>query len=191
MIGKLKGKLVEVDGNIGLVETKAGIYYRVYLTPRILQEKEINKPVEVYTYLQVSQDDLTLYGFENKNQYDMFRMLIAVSGIGPKSAFNIISFTQPERIVKAVAENDLDYLVTIPGLGKKTAQKIMLELSSKLGEVFDLKKAVLSKEDKIVVDALASLGFNRLEVRRVISKVDKKLSIEERIRQAIKLTAKK
>lgn len=191
MIGKLKGKLVEVDGNIGLVETKAGIYYRVYLTPRILQEKEINQPVEVYTYLQVSQDDLTLYGFENKNQYDMFRMLIAVSGIGPKSAFNIISFAQSERIVKAVAENDLDYLVNIPGLGKKTAQKIMLELSSKLGEVFDLKKAVLSKEDKIVVDALASLGFNRLEVRRVISKVDKKLSIEERIRQAIKLTAKK
>lgn len=191
MIGKIKGKLVETDGNIGLIETSGGVFYNVYLTPSILKTFSVGKNIEVYTYLQVRDDNLTLYGFENKSKYQLFQMLLAVDGVGPKSGFNIVSFTDSDNIFDAVRGNNVNFFSAIPGVGKKTSQKILLELSSKIGREFDISAMSLSADDITVVDALVSLGFKRSDCHAILAKLDKKLSVEGKIMKAMKLMTKK
>jgi len=191
MIGKIKGKLAEMDKNIGYIETASGVFYKVYLPPQLLKNTNINKNIVLYTYLQVREDNLTLYGFQNKQQFNVFEMLLTVDGIGPKSAFNIISYTDSEKILKAVTDNNLDFFCSIPGIGKKTAQKILLELSSLLKKTYELKLEELSDDDKLVIDALVSLGFKRFESAKIINKLQKELTVEEKIKEAIKSMTKK
>jgi len=101
---------------------------------------------ELYTYLQVRDDALVLFGFETKRQYNFFLLLLTVSGVGPKTAFTVISSLKTEEIVSAVTSNEVDTLTKVPGLGRKTAMKIILELSSKFKADFDMKNMVLSKQ---------------------------------------------
>ncbi len=191
MIGKLKGKLSELDGNIAFIETSGGVFYKVFLPPKIILKNKIKDEIEIYTYLQVREDNLTLFGFENKKQFHLFEMLLSVDGIGPKSAFNIISFADTDNILEAAAHNNLDFFNSIPGIGKKTAQKILLELSSQLKKPFDLTSIVLSQDDILVVDALVSLGFKKFESTKIVIKLGKKLSVEDKIKEAIIMMSKK
>jgi len=188
MIGKLKGKLVEIDGNSGLIETTGGVYYQVYLTPSLIN-KHLNDII-IYTYLQVREDALVLFGFEKKDEYDFFKLLLTVSGVGPKTAFSVISYSSSTDLFSAVRSNQVDYFTKIPGLGKKTAMKIILELSTKLKSEFDMKSMILSEDDKTVVEALVSLGYKSNEAKKIISKLNKKLTVEQKIQQALKLTSK-
>jgi Holliday junction DNA helicase RuvA len=187
MIGKLKGKLTEIDGNIGLVETVGGVYYQLYLNPAIINSYRLNDDIEVYTYLQVREDALILFGFKTKTQHDFFKMLLTVPGVGPKTAYNIISFGKVEEVMNAVKLNDLAFFSKIPGLGKKTSLKIMLELSQKLKQEFKLEGLLLTEEDKIVIDALVSLGFKTYEAEKILAKIPKNLSLEDRIKKGIML----
>ncbi|PIQ72325.1 Holliday junction branch migration protein RuvA [Candidatus Roizmanbacteria bacterium CG_4_10_14_0_2_um_filter_36_35] len=192
MIGKLKGKLSEVSGNVGLIETAGGVFYEVFLTPFLISHIPPKSPIEIYTYLQVREDALVLFGFQTKQEYNFFKLLLTVSGVGPKTAFNIISFIKVEELIKAVKGNEVDSLTQIPGLGRKTAMKIILELSSKLKSEFDMKNMIVSEDDKIVVDALVSLGYKSHEARQMLAKLPKNLSVEEKIKKALKIsTAKK
>ena len=115
---------------------------------------------------------------------------MSVSGVGPKTAFSVISFIKVEELIKAVRNNQVDSLTQVPGLGKKTAMKIILELSTKLKSEFDMKNMVLSEEDKTVVDALVSLGYKTYEAKKLLSKLPKSLSVEEKIKEALKNTKK-
>jgi len=187
MIGKIKGKLVEVDKNVGLIETVSGISYLAYLTPFLLSHYPIGATLEIYTYLQVKEDGLVLFGFNDKKEIDFFKMLLAVSGVGPKTAFSIICFSDVNKLKTAIKENNPDFFYQIPGLGKKTALKIILELSQKLKSEFELKKMYLSDEDKLVVDALTSLGFNTNIVKKILPQLPKNLSVEEKIKKALKM----
>ena len=188
MIGKLKGKLVEVDGNVGLIETSGGVFYQVYLPPSLLSKIEHLSPIELYTYLQVRDDALVLFGFETKQQHDFFKLLLSVSGVGPKTAFSVISFVSLDSLVSCMKNNDVDVLTRVPGLGRKTAMKIILELSTKLKSEFDIKNMVMSEEDKTVIDALVSLGYKSHEAKKLLSKLPKNLSIEEKIKESLKKT---
>lgn len=190
MIGKIRGKLSEIDKDIGYIETRSGVFYKLYLPPKILQNNRLNKNIEVYTYLQVKEDALVLYGFQDKGEFNVFQMLLSVDGIGPKSAFNIICFSDYKQILKAVDNNNLDFFFSIPGIGKKTAQKILLELSTLVKKDYRFKPSHLSEDDKLVVEALVSLGFKRYESTRIINQLAKKLTVEEKIKQAIKLMTK-
>jgi len=188
MIGKLKGKLVEVDGNIGLIETSGGVFYQVFLPPSLLSLPPTPytlHPIELYTYLQVRDDALVLFGFETKKHHDFFKLLLTVSGVGPKTAFNIISFVPLDTLVTSVTSNDVDGL-KVPGLGRKTAMKIILELSSKLKSDFDMNKMVLSDDDQTAVSALVSLGFKSFDAKKIVSKLPKNLTVEEKIKEALK-----
>ena len=180
MIGKLKGKLVEVDKNVGLIETSGGVFYQVFL-PTSLLSSIINYPssIEIYTYLQVRDDALVLFGFETKQQHDFFLLLLSVSGVGPKTAFTVISALKTEEIVRAVTSNEVDALTKVPGLGRKTAMKIILELSSKFKSEFDMKNMVLSDDDQTAVSALVSLGYKSYDAKKIISKLPKNLTVEE------------
>lgn len=188
MIGKLKGKLVEIEKNIGLVETSSGVFYQVFLPNSLVTPKFLGVSVEIYTYLQVRDDALVLFGFETKQQKDFFLLLLTVSGVGPKTAFTIISTLKNEEIVQAVTSNAVDSLTKVPGLGRKTAMKIILELSSKFKTDFDMKNMVLSEDDQTVVSALVSLGYKSHDSKRIISKLPKNLTVEEKIKEALKNT---
>ncbi|MEK7633957.1 MAG: Holliday junction branch migration protein RuvA [Patescibacteria group bacterium] len=186
MIGKLKGKLVEVDGNVGLIETTGGVFYQVFLPPSLIPNRLVPNPslIELYTYLQVRDDALVLFGFETKKHHDFFKLLLSVSGVGPKTAFNVISFVKLDQLVSLVQSNDVDGF-KVPGLGRKTAMKIILELSSKLKSGFDMSKMVLSDEDKTVIGALVSLGYKSYDAKKLLSKLPKDLSVEEKIKKAL------
>ena len=106
MIGKIKGQLVERFGNKGLIETSGGVFYEVFL-PAFFYSLPLPSAVEIYTYLQVREDALTLYGFESKSQLDLFNMLHSVSGVGPKTAFTIVSFIELDKLQDALKQNDL------------------------------------------------------------------------------------
>lgn len=199
MIGKLKGKLVEVDKNIGLIETSGGVFYQVFLPPSLLSIFQLQNPsstthhlpsIEIYTYLQVRDDALVLFGFETKTQHDFFLLLLTVSGVGPKTAFNVISYIKLDQLIQSVKSNDVEILTQVPGLGKKTAMKIILELSSKLKSEFDMNKMVLSDEDKTVIGALISLGYKSYDAKKLLSKLPKNLSVEEKIKKALNLTSR-
>lgn len=185
MIGKLKGKLVEVDKNIGLIETNGGVFYQVFLAPSLIANHQSPTTIEIYTYLQVRDDALVLFGFETKQQHDFFLLLLTVSGVGPKTAFTVISSLKIDEIIRAVTTNEVDAL-KVPGLGRKTAMKIILELSGKLKSDFDMTKMVLSDDDKTVIDALISLGYKSYDAKKILSKLPKNLSVEEKIKEALK-----
>lgn len=198
MIGKLKGKLSEISGNVGLIETSGGVFYEVHLTPslisldrRSLGEGGPKSPIELYTYLQVREDALTLFGFPTKKELDFFRLLLTVSGVGPKTAFSVISYFPLDSLVKSVQSNDVESFTRIPGLGRKTAMKIILELSTKLKSEFDMTKMVLTEEDKTVVGALVSLGYKSHDARQMLLKLPKNLTVEEKIKKALKISTTK
>ena len=189
MIGKIKGILVEVEGNAALVETKGGVFYQVYVMPSLLTGKSVPFETALYTYLQVREDALVLFGFEKKDEYSFFKLLLLVPGVGPKTAFSVVSFSKIKEMIQAVKENDSDYFTKVPGLGKKTAMKIILELSQKFESEFILEKMYMSDEDKTVVDALISLGFKSLEAKMLLRDIPKNLSLEEKIREGIRMAA--
>lgn len=185
MIGKIKGKLIEVDGNTGLIETSGGVSYEIYLSPQVISSHEPPIELNLYTHLQVREDALVLFGFQTKKEHKFFKLLLTVSGVGPKTAFNVVSFVSLDSLVSGVKNNDVEVFNKVPGLGRKTAMKIILELSTKLKTEFDMKNMILSDEDKIVIDALISLGYKINEAKKIISKLPKNLSIEEKIKKAL------
>ena len=187
MIGKLKGTLSEIDGNVGLIETTGGVFYNVYLTSEALACL-YPCPIEIYTYLHVREDALVLFGFQTKQEYQLFTLLLSVPGVGPKSAFSVISHSKPTELISAVTTNDVNYFTKVPGLGKKSALKIILELSQKLKSNFDLDQIKEASEgDKTVIDALVSLGFRSQDAKQVVAKLPSDMSIEDKIKEAIRL----
>lgn len=189
MIGKIKGTLVELDGTVGYVDTGQGILYKVYLPPIVWSKGHMPCPVDVYTYLLVKEDELSLFGFATKEEHDTFCDLIAISGVGPRVAFRILSSIDAQRLMAAIQDNDLPTLTSVPGLGKKTAMKIILELSQKQKKEFNLSALEMSNDDKMIVDALVGLGFNQPKVRKVLPTISKDLVLEERIKEGIRLVS--
>ena len=192
MIAKIKGKLIDIEGNKGFIETASGLTYEVFLVPSIIKDNIIGKTIEVFTQLIVREDSQTLYGFVDKSEINIYKMLISISGIGPKVAFSVISFSSPESLLTAVKNNDVDFFTRIPGLGKKTALKIVIELSGKLESGFSIEKIYMSEDDKLVLDALVSLGFKTEEARKIMTNIPKNIPVEEKIKKGLQLgTTKK
>lgn len=187
MIGKIKGFVREIDNNQILIETNSGIFFWIFATPRKIANLSVNSAVEIYTYLYFTQENIFLFGFDNKQEFELFKILINITGVGSRIAFSLISFATVEEIIKAVKENNVDFFTQIPGLGRKTSLKILLELSTKLKSEFELERLYLSEEEKTVIDALISLGFKSGQIRKVISKIPKNLTLEEKIKLALKM----
>ena len=192
MIAKIKGKLIDIEGNKGLIETPSGLSYEVFLVPSIIKNNILGKSIEIFTQFIVREDSQTLYGFVDKAEINIFKMLLSISGIGPKVAFGVISFSNPEDLLSAVKNNDVDFFTRVPGLGKKTALKIVVELSGKLETGFSIAKVYMSEEDKLVLDALVSLGFKTEEAKKIMTNIPKNISVEEKIKKALQFgTTKK
>lgn len=149
---------------------------------------KIGEAVNVFTHLHVREDALELYGFLTEEELNFFEMLIGISGIGPKSAIGILGIEKVEKLKAAISEGRAELLTKASGIGRKTAERIILELRNKLKQGESAKIVGLMESDQDIVDALANLGYSKSQAKEALSKVDSKIKkIEERIKEALKL----
>jgi Holliday junction DNA helicase RuvA len=192
MISRLRGKPVGRTQD-GLVLDVAGVGYLVAATPSALSTADGGGEVTVETYLHVREDALQLYGFADAAERELFLHLIGVSGIGPKVALAVVSSAPPAELRRAIALDDPARFQAIPGIGKKTAERIVLELKEKLGseDVVPLPSLPGAPTSAHVVarDALVELGYSVVEAETALAATDPELSPEERVREALRSAA--
>jgi len=191
MIGSLRASVIErnSDGTV-LVET-AGVGYIVHVTPRTLAELEPTSAVFMHVHHHIREDAQTLFGFLDKDERVAFQTLIATHGIGPSMAMAILATHTPRALVDIVATNDHGALTLVPGVGKKTAERLLVELRDKLQlPVLDSlsdKSTATGSAITDVRDALAGLGYSTEEIRDVLRELPADLSAEGLLRQALNL----
>lgn len=188
MISQLKGTVVRRTDRTLVVDV-AGVGYEVACTQDVLTRCRVGSEVTLATYLSVREDALDLYGFVGTDDLNFFKLLLTVSGVGPKSALNILEVAKPADIRRAVAAQDAGSLHAVHGLGKKTAEKLVVELKDKLEAVAG-GVAGATGDDQAVLEAIMNLGYTAAEVRSVLKATAGAMSLEERVRAALKLLAK-
>lgn len=186
MIYSLYGKLAEKKENFFVIEI-GGIGFLIKTSLNALKSlPQIGQPVNVFTYLHVREDALDLYGFLNQEDLDFFGMLISISGIGPKSALGILSVEKVEKLKAAISEGRSELLTKVSGVGKKTADRIILELRGKLKQDQSEKIVGLMESDHDIIEALANLGYTKEQARNALGKVDSKIiKMEDRTKEAL------
>lgn len=174
MINYISGELTDIEDNIIVVEAY-GVGYEINVPTSILPSlPEPGDFVKIYTYQHVKEDALDLYGFLNKEDIRIFRLLISVSGIGPKGALSVLSAISSDEIKLAVVTDDVKKIQSAPGIGLKTAQKIIIELKDKLklesiSYIPDSSDIIINDSKKEAVEALISLGYSSSEANRAVS----------------------
>lgn len=184
MIGYIKGVIEEIEENSILLD-RGGLGFRIYM-PAVLLDRDVHAgdEVKIYTHLQVKEDDMQLYGFFSRDDLEVFRLLLNVSGIGPKGAMNILSVISADDLRFAVLSDDAAAIAKAPGIGKKTAQKLILELKDRfrLEDAFEMKLAH-GRENPAsgtadngasaeAIQALTALGYSATEAMQAVRKVD-------------------
>ena len=167
ILGKAKDHLV--------IETAGGVGYEVKMNLLQMAKFSIGQTVGIFTYLKVSDSAMDLYGFENIEEKSFFELLLTVSGIGPKSAMNILSLGNIAHIQSAIGRGDIQYLTAVQGLGKKTAERVVVELKTKITSPLEERNTYSSEESTIlaeVVDGLMALGYSREEAKEKIKGID-------------------
>ena len=183
MIARLRGKRAGLSA-AGLVLDVNGVGYLVHATPSVL--RQTGEELTIETYLVVRQDAMQLYGFASAEERELFVHLLGVSGVGPKVALAIISGSTPADLRRAIALDDTARFEAIPGIGKKTAQRVVLELKEKLGSAVESSSPVA---DLVARDALIELGWSVVDAERALAAVDPELSVEEQVRAALRKAA--
>src|SRR3990167_3458005 len=140
MIGALRGKVILKEGLKVIIDV-SGVGYRVWVSQKIWAKSKLGDQILLYTYTHVKEEALELFGFEDPLDLKLFENLITVPGVGPKTAMSVFSFSDREGIVNAVMKGDVDFFTAVPRLGRKNAQKIIIELKSKLGDKAELDLA--------------------------------------------------
>ncbi len=197
MIGSLNGKVAYIGTSYCLLETTGGVGYRVFMPSSQLTQLTLGEVLYVLIYTVVREDAILLYGFLKRDEYELFTLLLTVSGVGPKGASSILSSIKPDAFCLAVQSRDLKALTKLPGIGKKTAERMILELKDKIGTGADGEDAALVEalsENKSTsvnetVEVLVSLGYTNGEIWNVLKKIPDydRLSAEELTRKALKL----
>ena len=195
MISYIKGRL-EIKSKDYIVVDVGGIGYKIFMSETAINELEKGTEVKVFTYMRVREDDISLYGFLNNEELVTFELLISVGGVGAKSAITILSNITPSKFALAVITNDVNTLKKLPGIGAKTAARIILELKDKMkneqsieeNKNEEIKEAiVLDNKANDAVEALCVLGYTRKDVEKVLSNIDtNKLTVDEIIKQGLK-----
>lgn len=200
MLAYIKGELTQITSEYVVIEA-GGLGYKVFM-PETAMERlgEIGKTVKVHTYYKVREDDISIFGFNTQEELRMFELLLSVSGVGAKTAVVIISTIEPSEFAFAVISEDISELIKIPGIGKKSAQRIVLELKDKLKKESisvdaDIKqtrtKAKNNDNVEEAMSALQVLGYNKKEIEKAFEKIDSSnLNIEELIKKGLAVLSK-
>ena len=188
MIAGLHGKLESLGSDWAIINV-GGISFQVYMPTSTLSTLgAIGEEVKLHTYLHLREDNAALYGFASTDELGLFQNLISVSGLGPKLALAMLSAMNIERLTMAIATSSTDLLTEISGIGKKMANRLILELKEKIGAGWITAPAVqLAEENAEVVAALTSLGYSVAEATRAVGSLlpDSKLSLEDKVKQAL------
>jgi Holliday junction DNA helicase RuvA len=180
MIARLRGRIAGRAG-AGLILDVNGVGYLVHATPSVQRLGDGEVTVEIHTV--VREDALQLYGFATADERQLFELLLGVNGVGPKVALAILSGSTPAELRRAIARDDVKRFQAIPGIGLKTAQRVVLELKEKLDA------PVAEGGELQARDALVELGWSVLDAERALAEVDQSLTIEEQVRAALRRAA--
>lgn len=192
MFSYIKGE-VKIKANNFIAIDVNNIGFKIFMTEKEIQQIEIGDIVKVYTYMRVKEDDISLFGFLSNDELTMFELLISVGGIGAKSATQILSNIEPTDFALSVITEDVSKLKKLPGIGAKTAQRIILELKDKIKTNEAItneeseKRAISSQNVQDAIDALQVLGYNRKSIQKAFEKiVSNDKSVEELIKEGLK-----
>lgn len=193
MIGYLRGKVMFLYTDYVLLNVH-GVGYRVFIANSTRQKLRLHEEASLFVYTSVREDAIILYGFASQEEYDLFLLLISVSGIGPKVALGILSSITVEGLCRAIQNKQASILTKLPGIGKKSAERLILELKDKVSfapeeeELLTIENDVEVGDDKIAeaTAALQALGYTQAEITPVISKTAKYKTTEEIIKASLK-----
>ena len=200
MFYSITGTVVAVEESAAAISC-AGVAFRCQTSMSTLRRiGSVGAQVTLYTYMSVREDALELFGFDTQEELNCFKMLIAVNGVGPKAAIAILSEMTPDRLALCIAAGDAKQIRKAPGIGPKLAQRIVLELKDKVSRSIDTRELDLSMPDAGMmsasgaaaeaVSALEVLGYSRQEASAAVAKADETLSVEDKIKFALKLLAR-
>ena len=183
MIGYIEGEVI-FKGDRSLILKTGGIGYALSTTPELVTRLTVGEAAHLWTHLAVKEDALDLYGFSSRDELELFRLLISISGIGPKSALGVLSLADVKTLAHAIGSRDSGYLTKVSGIGKKLAEKIVLELRDKVGEL--IKGGNISNAETEAIDALESLGYAPRDTREIIRTLAKEhVTAQDIIRKAL------
>ncbi len=184
MIGRLRGTVVERTISHVVIDV-GGVGYTVAVTPRTLGDlPALGEDAVLHTHLHVREDQLALYGFASADERDLFMLLLGVAGVGPKMALAICATFTPDELRSAVSTNDQAALTSVPGIGKRSAEKLMVELRPKM-EVIGESTLVAGPLNE-AREALESLGYTSEEIRGILASLDSDLPVEDLVKQALR-----
>ncbi|MGI9658787.1 MAG: Holliday junction branch migration protein RuvA [Gaiellaceae bacterium] len=189
MIGRLRGQAVGFTAD-GLVLDVGGVGYTLSATPSAIQGASVSGngagEVVIETHLHVREDTLQLFGFASTSERELFVLLLTVSGIGPKVALAIVSAYEPAELRRAMAQEDAALFQSIPGIGRKLAQRIVLELRERIETIADTPPGMPASDGQTARDALVLLGFSPVEAEQKLAGIDEGLPVEDRVRMALR-----
>lgn len=188
MIAHIQGKIIQ-KGDRFLVISTGGVGYQVYVSTDILSKTiGVGSDISLWTHMIVREDVMDLYGFETIDEKSFFEMLISVSGIGPKSALSILSVAPMETIKKAIGSGDTSYMTKVSGIGKRTAEKIVVELRDKLASLGHKDEAGSLRGESDVLEALQSLGYSLNDARNAVKEIPENVvDTNSRVKEALKI----
>ncbi len=190
MISYLIGKVIDKQKNHIVLMTPGGVGYEVNMTPTRILEYKAGEQTELFTYMKVSDSALDLFGFKTAEDREFFSLLLSVKGVGPKTALHILSLGSVENIESAIGRGDVTYLTAVQGLGKKTAERVVVELKSKMKG--SRSKGDTSAESTVmgeVIDGLVAMGYSRDEAKLVVMNLDATgMTTEKLLKEALKMS---
>jgi len=192
MIYSISGKLAEKKDSFVVVEV-AGVGFKLTTHKRALSSlPPIGAEVKLFSHLHVREDILDLYGFLNEEELHFFELLISVSGVGPKSALSILEISELKELAAAIQENRPDLLTRASGIGRKTAERIILDLKGKVKSEMSGEAVKRMESDADIVETLTNLGYRREDAKAALQKLDKEVTgLELRLKAALKILGKK
>jgi Holliday junction DNA helicase RuvA len=193
MIASLNG-IIEAVSKDSMIVNVNGIGFKVAVTTSVLSEfGSIGREIKLFTHFHVREDDMSLFGFASLDEMKLFETLISVSGLGPKTGMAMLSALTADQIAMAIASGSVETLTTIPGIGKKTADRIILELKDKVGGILiSTPGGKAAQENADVVGALVSLGYSVQETTKAVNALPtgKKLTLEEKVKLTLQYLGK-
>lgn len=185
MIAKIQGKIALFRDNYVVIDV-GGVGYKIFVTDFAMGKIADKRDIELYTHTYIREDNLSLYGFLTLDELEMFELLISISGIGPKAAIGILSIAEPKTIRAAVISGDSSILTRVSGVGKKTAERVILELKNRITELSGEDQGI-AKVDSEAIEALITLGYTNAQSREALKTVPEKIKdVSERVRMALK-----
>ncbi len=173
MISYISGKVIDKSEGAITILTSGGVGYTVFIKPNAVDVFKLDGDAQMLTYLSVSENALNLYGFANTEELELFKNFLNVSGIGPKSALYLLSLGTVNEIKGAIINGDIEYLTKVSGVGKRTAERIIVELKSKMSETSSqLGSAEINENLSDVIDGLVAMGYSVQQAREAIKKID-------------------